>query len=438
MSTTIRKIINFLSINYNKSIIDIILYLIFLLSTTSFFFFDKIKSWQTLFSLLVSLVILYRRKRRKLKSKLLPFIFLIVVLYINITKIINIERYNSIVVASPSGLNFLIFLSCLITEDSYFIYKIFDYYLKIFIFMNSFSIYYYINILFDWGAAYEMISLANDDFIFRNYNNLAIFLDPTIYKFGSFYISRLGGMFEEPGMLGTYAGILLVIDIIVFPKRKFTKFMLVTFGILSISLAFAIFLFFILIYYIYYYIIISKSTKKIIILMIIIFSIISITGLVPAEIRNAYEILLFNRLEIKDNRLAGDNRAIYQNIFESYLKRANVVQLAFGNGINSNTDQEAQYASYHKFIYELGFIGFSLLLIYPIYFLIYIPLRSKKIRHYLLLTIVCGLSLYQRPDFFSSQMIMLYIIIYNKNKINKLNTTKYFIKNYNKHQSQSI
>lgn len=418
---TIKKINYNYYYNIYKSInIDIILYLSFLFFTTTFFFFEETKL-PTLFSLLVSLLILYRRRKNKLKKIKIIFPLILIILYINITKILNLEELE-ISAASPSGLNLLIFFSCIITEKSYFIYKIFDYYLKIFIFMNSFSLYYYINILFNWGAAYEMVSLGSGDFYFRNYNNLAIFVDGTIYKFGEFYISRLGGMFEEPGMLGTYAGILLVIDIILFPKRKFTKFMLVTFGILSVSFAFSFFLIFILIYYVlvlikliiryykYNKLLLKKLLRKIICWMIIL--IISITTIIerlPKEIKDAYEFILIERFEIKDNQLAGDNRAVYQKYFESYLERASVVKLAFGNGIGKN-DPEARYASYHLFLYQIGFIGFSLVLIYPIYFLVYIPLRSKKLR-YLPLTVVCGLSLYQRPDFLSSHYFMLYSII---------------------------
>lgn len=398
----------FIKINKNvfKVNIDTILYVSFLLTTTSFFFFDSIRSLQTLFSLLVALAILSRRKLQ-FATILLP-LFLIV-LFINGIKILNIENYGLVGAASPSGLNILIFFSCLITEKPSFIYKIFDFYLKIFIFMNSFSIFYYINILFNWGAAYEIINLGGRGFIYRNYSNLAIFTDYTIYNFGSFTISRLGGMFEEPGMLGTYAGVLLVADIIAFPNRKFTKFILAIFGILSISFAFAIFILFIGCYYLAT---IKFQRKKTIITFII--AIILITGItraVPEEIRIGYDILLFDRFSLENGQLVGDNRDPYKQQFEKYLQKATILQLALGNGIGSNQQSaEASYSSYHKYLYELGFLGFSLLLLYPIYFLVYIPCKFKKFR-YLPLTVVCGLSLYQRPDFLSSHYFILYAII---------------------------
>lgn len=201
-------------------------------------------------------------------------------------------------------------------------------------------------------------------------------------------IPRLGGMFEEPGMLGTFSGILLAFDILFFPKKITRKVILSIYGILSLSMAFYIFAAFIGLY------LLRKHFKKVMI-YVLLFSVLAVL-FTPPPIKEAVQVTILNRFTIGENGwLEGDNRySIYADQFNTYFNNANTYQILFGNGIGSNNNEGAHFATYQGYIYEAGILGFFLMFIFLSYFLLYLPFKYKR-KDILLLTILPILSIYQ-------------------------------------------
>lgn len=396
----------------------LLLYFSILFLNTEFYFFDGIDYIPRYISLGVSIILtaLLVVIKKKVKIHYTILILFAYVIIFNLSKIINYSRYDILFLIYPVLLDKIIFLSIFLRENSKIVKSVFNLYLKVVIIMTLPSIYYFFNILLNWGHKYELVSIEGRG-PFINYNNIAIFA--AIFNFGSFKISRLGGMFIEPGALGTWASILLVADILLFPKRKSTKIILIILGILSLSFAFFIGLIFIIIYYIIILFMNKKNNilvdKKdiIIILLVLLAVIILLLFLLPEDIQNAFNYIVLQRFAItEEGTLVGDNRRIDLILYNNYLQNdATYQDILIGKGPNAAYEDRIAVASVFSILYNTGFIGFSVLVIFLIYFFVYIPLKTSNFK-VLIITIYPLLSIYQRTDIFSAKYLLLYAVIY--------------------------
>ncbi len=402
----------------NKVNIEVFIISIISIFSFKFYFFDPhfsvfggMMNKIILYSFVIILLFLEDFKIRITLPLILLFVYLFIYNYSGVFSNIDFS-YRDIFF---SYIHLLLFFAILYKRMNGNIFlKSFDYVINIFILLNLFSLFFYILLVFlNINISYELINLGGRGFLYRNYFNLAIFNDYSIYLAGPFKVLRLCGMFEEPGMLGTYAGILLAFDYIFFPKKKIRKIILVTYGFLSLSMAFFVFLTFIFLYLLH-----NKSVKIIIIAVVFI---LLIVFFLPTELKDVFKSAVAERFFIdrESLRFVGDNRYIlYHGRFQDYIKYdANTFQLLFGNGKGTNI-KEIRFASYARYIYESGYIGFLIMITFLAYFLIYRPIKYNKI-NILLLTILPVLSIYQsRGDISFHIMLCIFCLDYKLKNTN--------------------
>lgn len=255
-----------------------------------------------------------------------------------------------------------------------------------FIIINTLSFFVFVLFTFKIPLPYETINLAGRGFLYNKYLNILIVCNYVNIDYGNFIISRFNGAFPEPSWLGTYAGLLLIIDLILFPNEKLKRNFIIFLGLFTFSFAFYIFLIFFLIFKI--------SFKRIIYISILAtVSIFFLLKFIPQKPMEYISLMTIERFTVKDGKLVGNNRAIDDMKFNKYLDRASGITLLFGNGKGRNGDNEASYSSYVGIIYESGFIGFGLFLLVHFYYLIFLPVKFKQYK-YLIITILPILSIY--------------------------------------------
>lgn len=388
----------------NKENLEIFIISIICIFSFNFYFFDpcfsvfgRIIKTIILYSFVFILLFLEDFKIRITLPLILLFIYLFIYNYSGIFSNIDFS-YKDIFFSSAHLLLFFAILYKRMNGNIFL--KVFEYVIFIFILLNFLSLFFYILIFFNINVPYELINLGGRGFLYRNYFNLAIFNDYSVYLAGPFKVLRLCGMFEEPGMLGTYAGILLAFDFIFFPKKKSRKIILVIYGLLSLSMAFLIFLTFIFLYLLH-----EKSAKTIIVILIFILLIVLF---LPIELKSVFQSVVAERFLIDKEtlRFKGDNRyTVYYKAFQNYIRYdVNTFQFLFGNGKCTNV-KEVRFASFARYIYEAGYIGFLIMITFLAYFLIYKPIKYNKI-NILLLTILPILSIYQSRGDISFDIVL--------------------------------
>lgn len=386
--------------------LDVALYFLVFVLSTPYYFYSLLPAGAL--SPIRYLLILGIFLRRPIRPRPILAVY---ALYIVVT---YLAMVNSSVSYSKSGLanigliSQFIFFACLLSEKSATIKRIFYPYLTLLLITVVPGLIYYFAILFNIDLSYSLISIGGRGDLYRNYHYLAIFGDYTVIPLGRFTITRLCGMFEEPGMLGTILGVVYVIDEIAFPEKRRRKLFIVVVGMLTLSLAFYFFLMLVLL----------RSMKREHIVkfaVVVVLLVIVIVTVVPADLQNAFQVLVMDRMAFntETGHFAGDTRTGYGERYLSYLTNASLGQQLFGNGSSSNSnDEEAQYASYHTILYESGFVGFILLILFASYFLVYISANVGK-WHSLTLTIFPLLSIYQRPDPLSANYLVLYALLFS-------------------------
>jgi len=255
---------------------------------------------------------------------------------------------------------------------------------------------------------YSMISLSGRPDYYRSYAGLAIVIDYAVFDFGGTTITRLCGMFEEPGLLGSILGVFLAIDVVFCPgKHAVRKILLVSFGILTFSLAFFVMLMLIAIHFV----VASEARIGRTILVILLAAGVLSTSTVASQ---AAQLFFLGRLEFNSDRgIYGNNRAVYGERFASeYLARAQLSRVLLGNGPSSNSEnQEGQFNSYLGIVYENGVLASVLLLSFLVYFA---AVPQVYWRSPLAFLVLMGpfLSLYQRPDFQGTAYLLLFAMLF--------------------------
>jgi len=211
---------------------------------------------------------------------------------------------------------------------------------------------------------------------------------------------RLSAVYDEPGVVGTFAALFLIADDFRFKKLK--NIVIAIGGVLSLSLAF--FLLTGLAASI-------RSIRKGSLVFAGVFSLIVVSYFVfmNLETNNPAIGWLQNRLTIDDSGLAGDNRASesFDYEFSAFLKD-DIRKVIFGNGSRaavSNYRMSGSF-SYKMIIYDFGIFGFVLLLVW----LVIAGIKTSGISWRIVVLIVALLlSIYQRPDVFAVPYIFLLI-----------------------------
>jgi len=201
-----------------------------------------------------------------------------------------------------------------------------------------------------------------------------------VNQFGFLY--RLCGLFNEPGMFGTFAALILIAE--QYNYKKIGNWIIFIAGIFSFSLAFWA----LLVISVFCDVLFNRRKSSIIILSCII---IGIGSLATVTTKSANFDRLFSRVALEEGgKLAGDQRtsdefdAFYDNFKKSPEK------LLFG----SSLDPSIIPSSYKRYIVQYGLI-LTLMIFIPLF--ISIMRMCKKNKWAYILTICFFVSIYQRP-----------------------------------------
>ena len=202
--------------------------------------------------------------------------------------------------------------------------------------------------------------------------------------------NRFYGIFDEPGVVGTMAGVLLLIER--FNLKRWYNIVLLLSGIFSFSLTF----YFIAILYLLF----ALPFK----MKLILFLVIAALGIALYSNETVYE-LLFRRVEFNDGRMVGYNRTTkdFDIYFDSFIHSSDI-WFGRGAGVSSRVDDGG--ASYRHLIVDYGIVYF---IFYCFAWLLYCIRKKYSILKIALSLTVLVLILYQRP--FISNWLYVFLMV---------------------------
>ncbi len=398
-----------------RETVVVLLATLFLFLNTTFYFFDPIyiPRFVTFFlSAIILLILLTQTSLRFRSIFVLILLFSIlgqIVAFLN--AIVDARLYSIPELLYPYGMLQIVFLLALLSLHKAVALRIANHYINTVAILTVPGLLIHLLLLFNTNLDYQLITLGERDLLTRNYYYVAIFNDYEFLRFGYLTLARMCGMFEEAGMLGTIIAILLAADIVAFPAKKARHILLIMIGIMTLSLTFYVLLGFYILYYVCRHYL--KPTA-------LVTSLTAITGLsvllavaVPADMRDAFDSLIVSRLVISDGGLAGDSgRISYAERFSEYQSRASVPKLVFGNGAKSNRkDSGADYGDYRSIVYENGYLGLLLMIMFASYFTIYLPLVNGQFALALISSSTL-LSFYHRADPLLPHFLIIYSVVF--------------------------
>lgn len=233
-------------------------------------------------------------------------------------------------------------------------------------------------------------------------NSMGVYYDHYFGAIFAHYVygasNRLCSIYDEPGVVGTFAALFLVGDY--FNLKKIKNLILIIGGVLSSSIAF--FTILLVAYVIFSY---QNGNKKFVYTVFCVFILSTIVFNIETD--NYIVLNLKNRLQFENGELVADNRTneSFEHEYKEYLA-SNVFELLFGNGYGAaaqNYRMNGSY-SYKILLYDYGICGF----VFIIFWIIYTYLafcRSNKRSVVLLLVFL--MSIYQRPDVLTIPFIVL-------------------------------
>lgn len=370
----------------------LVITLIFFLNTSWWFFDRTIVPTVTLSILkmlipLLALIVINPRIKR-MPDVCWLFLISLAIYYVagNLSGIYNndLPLISKIV---PTGLTFFLNIFVLFSVQERSLYQGYRLYFGFFIAIVSISFIEYVLLVSGLERDYQLYNLNFRELEYRRYW-LLIVCDWLVYPFSDLNLTRFNGPFEEPGNVGTYGGILIWINWLLTKKHNIANSILYFF-----SFSFAYF-YSLLVYYLFA---IKLKTKALVAIIIVGLSVF-IFPLLKYFIISRYT----------SGGILGDSRGQFIDKWELYADSQGLFDFVVGHGFGSNMLMpQAQFASYHRFIVETGYIGFFFLCLAMLILL----LGTKDA-----LTRVFGLVLvgliWQRPEFSSGPYLAAYSLIF--------------------------
>lgn len=253
---------------------------------------------------------------------------------------------------------------------------------KVFLVISSFlGIIAYFSYMFSLGIPYRIVPFY--DQISMSYVDYGF-----AYLTTSFISSRLCGLFNEPGYLGTIVALCLIADNLNF--KKIENIILLIAGFLSLSLAFFILIIFALL-------IKGLRDKKAAIFVVIAIIAVAVSLPVLVKMNEGVEHLV-ERFTFEDGVWLGDNRAdnVVDTAFEQMFKQNQNMLFGYGTGYTANIEKVGT-SSYKGIILDYGLGG--VIIIWGLLFIsAYAFIKPLTFRKKALLLLICFfLSIYQRP-----------------------------------------
>ena len=216
---------------------------------------------------------------------------------------------------------------------------------------------------------------------------------------------RLCGVYSEPGVVGTFCAMFLCSENFQL-KNNWKNIIILIGGILSFSLAFYIVIF----VYIFWRAVNTNWKYGFAIVLIIVLYFIFINISFDNPVISNFQ----SRLIINSSGLSGNNRTNtrYDVVFGS-LGSNGLLDYIFGRGFGAIEDtlsaNSVDGASYKNLIFNYGFVGFGLQIIW--YFAISLLISSgkgKRARQFCLgMCLIMCANMYQRPTMFGFQYLVI-------------------------------
>ncbi|MEB9736624.1 MULTISPECIES: transcriptional regulator [Bacillus cereus group] len=231
---------------------------------------------------------------------------------------------------------------------------------------------------------------------YRNYFNVSIYhffngSDQRYFLPWGGSIDRICGMFDEPGVIGTITGLILVSK--GFSLRRGYEKILCVAGICSFSFAFYVIVFVYILVKKYKYALVSIGVLLILI------------NTVPKD-TYVYEKVLY-RFELGNNQLEGNNRANagFEQIYKGFLQDGNLLLgMKEKEYFYKANAYGSEALSWKTFVVVNGFLLFVL---HTIYFTGYA--FTMRNRYVWIFCIIYFLSIYQRPYDFSLSYWLVFL-----------------------------
>lgn len=206
------------------------------------------------------------------------------------------------------------------------------------------------------------------------------------------------GPFDEPGVVGTIAFLILLIER--FNMRKFTNIIVFISGVISISLFFYVGVFL----YMLYSITLKKGSVKIKIISLLLFIVLAILSY-NFEVTNA---AIWDRLEYDESKgIAGNNRA--DDDLKLYIKQIRGTEKYwFGVHDKAIVDRFTNSASVQTALLKYGFMGCAVYALFFVFYALNIIPRRKDACFCLFFLF---LTLWQRPALFNIPYVFMYIVL---------------------------
>ncbi|MBE5898688.1 MAG: hypothetical protein E7279_03715 [Lachnospiraceae bacterium] len=217
------------------------------------------------------------------------------------------------------------------------------------------------------------------------------------------YVARLCGIYDEPGVVGTFSALLLSASMKNTRRFRAVNILLFVEGVLSFSFAFYL-LFFISLLLLF----IDKSLIKGIMLILfvgicgVIFFNINFDNQQINSIKKRFNYSIENGLEIENDRYNKEYEAEYNKFIED-----GGYELVFGNGYaaSSKSDKLSGGSVYSRLIYDYGILGTILYIGVFLFVLLGFGINKKNITFIL----VFFISIYQRPYVLVRDFFVIYL-----------------------------
>ena len=304
----------------------------------------------------------------------------------------------------------LIFILYLIKDDN--LLEVFFLFKKVLcFFIIPSALLWFIHVLFLGNNEFLVLGQIDAVNPYKKQDNLYYYIYPFMtivsYDFGgAFY--RFPGPFDEPGVIGSIAALFLAIDR--FSLSKNENRILFIGGLISFSLVFYV------IFFLYFIVNIFFNFKRSIVFTLL-FTVILYWTYIISDIGEYFSKLIFERLRYKNGDFSGNNRnsELLNVQFEKWLNTTDISVLFFGEKI-VNLDGSS---SLKQVLISSGLLGFtSIFCILSI--LGFRRYGGKLDVHFFIFIFIFSLFIYQRPDFTSVYVYVIFstgFLILSKRKL---------------------
>ena len=295
----------------------------------------------------------------------------------------------------------MIFLSsCIMYEEDKA--KLFDYLLKIFVvIVLPGMIYYIITVILGIDIPFSVLESDQNG---KTINGVYYELRPMGLIMKNRWVSRMPrytGVFDEPGVVGTFAGLFLA-TIVKSKKYRVLRWIVLLEGLLSFSFAFYIFLLIMLLIWLFQ----LRADRTLIGLLVLGWG---MFVFINANIKNEQLKTIRERFDFQSGGIIVDNRTS-QSFDERFygFPDGSIHNALFGYGfqyVESDESLSASY-SYKILIMNHGYLG---ALLYIGFFLLVILLQYGFNRYNAFFSLVFLASIYQRPYVINQQYLLVFL-----------------------------